>query len=222
VGVLVAAGLADVMAAQSDVLWLAPGTSGGVAGDCRQRYNVGGDEITADGDDARSVTLFLCGDVTTGRGIDHILAHPSDPRLFEPYVKDAGEYVTLAEAVNGPVPRAARDAYMWGDALAELAHRESQIRIANLETSITRSPEPWPGKGIHYRMNPANAGCLAVARLDACALANNHVLDFGFPGLRETLDGARSGDGTSRSCRFIGATTGATTSGRRTGGVRTG
>jgi poly-gamma-glutamate synthesis protein (capsule biosynthesis protein) len=139
-------------------------------------------------DDARAVTLFLCGDVMTGRGIDHILAHPSDPQIFEQYVKDAGEYVTLAEAANGPVPRAARDAYIWGDAIAELAHREPRLRIANLETSITRSMEPWPGKGIHYRMNPANAGCLTAARLDACALANNHVLDFGFQGLRETLD----------------------------------
>jgi poly-gamma-glutamate synthesis protein (capsule biosynthesis protein) len=139
-------------------------------------------------DDARAVTLFLCGDVMTGRGIDHILAQPSDPQIFEQYVKDAGEYVTLAEAANGPVPRAARDAYIWGDAIAELAHREPRLRIANLETSITRSMEPWPGKGIHYRMNPANAGCLTAARLDACALANNHVLDFGFQGLRETLD----------------------------------
>jgi hypothetical protein len=25
------------------------------------------------------VTLFLCGDVTTGRGIDQILAHPFPP-----------------------------------------------------------------------------------------------------------------------------------------------
>jgi poly-gamma-glutamate synthesis protein (capsule biosynthesis protein) len=149
---------------------------------------VGGAEITAGRDDAQAVTLFLCGDVMTGRGIDHILAHPSDPQLFEPYVTDAGEYVALAEAASGRVPRAACDAYVWGDALAELAHRGPRIRIANLETSITRSLEPWPGKGIHYRMNPANAGCLTAARLDVCALANNHVLDFGFTGLRETLD----------------------------------
>jgi poly-gamma-glutamate capsule biosynthesis protein CapA/YwtB (metallophosphatase superfamily) len=29
---------------------------------------------------------------------------------------------------------------------------------------------------------------VTVARPDACALANNHVLDFGRTGLRETLD----------------------------------
>jgi poly-gamma-glutamate synthesis protein (capsule biosynthesis protein) len=37
-------------------------------------------------------------------------------------------------------------------------------------------------------MSPANVPCLAVARPDACVLANNHVLDFGHQGLEETLD----------------------------------
>ena len=32
------------------------------------------------------VTLFLCGDVMTGRGIDQILAFPGDPEIREPYV----------------------------------------------------------------------------------------------------------------------------------------
>src|SRR5207249_667109 len=46
---------------------------------------------------------------------------------------------------------------------------------------------PWPGKGIHYRMHPPNIGSLSAARIDACALANNHVLDWGYQGLSETL-----------------------------------
>jgi poly-gamma-glutamate synthesis protein (capsule biosynthesis protein) len=36
-------------------------------------------------------------------------------------------------------------------------------------------------------MNPANAPVLAAARVDCCMLANNHVLDWGGEGLRETL-----------------------------------
>ena len=36
-------------------------------------------------------------------------------------------------------------------------------------------------------MSPDNLPCVAVARPDVCALANNHVLDFGQRGLRETL-----------------------------------
>lgn len=139
-------------------------------------------------DAARAATLFVCGDLMTGRGIDQIQRHPSDRRLFEAYVTDAGEYVTLAEAASGPIPRAVGDAYVWGDALAELGRVQPRVRIANLETSVTRSGDYWRGKGIHYRMNPDNIGCLTAARLDVCTLANNHVLDFGLRGLSETLD----------------------------------
>ena len=50
-------------------------------------------------------TLFLCGDVMTGRSIDQILPHPVDPQLFEEYVCDAREYVTLAERKNGAIEK---------------------------------------------------------------------------------------------------------------------
>ena len=133
------------------------------------------------------LTVFLCGDVMTGRGIDQALPHPSDPRIHEPFVKDAGRYVDLAEAANGPVPRPVDFSYIWGAALDELARVAPDARIVNLETSITRSGEYWPEKEIHYRMHPDNVQCLTAAGIDVCALANNHVLDFGHPGLRETL-----------------------------------
>jgi poly-gamma-glutamate synthesis protein (capsule biosynthesis protein) len=51
--------------------------------------------------------------------------------------------------------------------------------VINLETSITRSGRFAPGKAVHYRVSPGNVPCLVAARPDACALANNHVLDFG-------------------------------------------
>jgi poly-gamma-glutamate synthesis protein (capsule biosynthesis protein) len=136
----------------------------------------------------RAATVFLCGDVMIGRGIDQILARPGDPTLFEPYVTDAREYVALAENVSGHIARSAGDAYIWGDALAEFARRRPDARVANLETSITRAGEPSPVKSIHYRAHPDNAGCLTAAGIDICTLANNHVLDFGPEGLRETLD----------------------------------
>ena len=60
--------------------------------------------------------------------------------------------------------------------------------MINLETSVTRSADFAPGKPVHYRMSPENLPAVTVARPDACALANNHVLDFGRTGLRETLD----------------------------------
>ena len=137
---------------------------------------------------AGPLTLFLGGDVMLGRGVDQVLAHPGDPRLREEYVRDARTYVELAEATNGPIPRPVDPSWPWGDAVAALAEADPDVRVLNLETSVTRSDEFAPGKAVHYRMSPANVPCLAAVRPDACALANNHVLDFGRPGLAETLD----------------------------------
>src|SRR5881392_1402941 len=134
-----------------------------------------------------SLRLFLCGDVMTGRGIDQALSHPVNPILYEPYVRDAREYVALAEKANGLIPRPLSTDYIWGDALRELERARIDLRIANLETAITSAEAPWPEKGIHYRMHPQNIGCLASAKISAGALANNHVLDWGYDGLSETL-----------------------------------
>jgi poly-gamma-glutamate capsule biosynthesis protein CapA/YwtB (metallophosphatase superfamily) len=154
-------------------------------------------------DDA--VTLFFCGDVMTGRGIDQALPCPSSPELFEGYVHDARDYVALAEAAHGEIPMPVGFDYIWGDALGELARFRPQVRLVNLETSITRHSDPWPHKGINYRMHPDNAPCLQAAGVNCCALANNHVLDWGHEGLRETcrvLDGlgiAHAGAGEDES-----------------------
>ncbi len=131
--------------------------------------------------------LFLCGDVMTGRGIDQALPHSVDPILYEPYVRDAREYIALAEKAHGTIPRPLTFHYIWGDALEELDRAKLDFRIVNLETAITSAETPWPDKAIHYRMHPENIDCLSAARIDACALANNHVLDWGHDGLSETL-----------------------------------
>jgi len=135
---------------------------------------------------AGPVTLFLCGDVMSGRGIDQILPHSCAPRIHEPYLQDARDYVALGERLNGRVSRPVSYSYVWGDALAELAAMAPDVRIVNLETAVTTSEDFWP-KGINYRMHPGNVELLSVARIDCCALANNHVLDWGRPGLAETL-----------------------------------
>jgi poly-gamma-glutamate synthesis protein (capsule biosynthesis protein) len=138
--------------------------------------------------DVQIIRLFLGGDVMTGRGIDQILPHPVDPRIFESYLKSARDYVALSEQRFGPLKLPVDYAYPWGDALAELERQAPDFRIVNLETAVTKRGEPWPGKGIQYRMHPANLPCLAAARLDCCVLANNHVLDWGYEGFADTLD----------------------------------
>jgi poly-gamma-glutamate synthesis protein (capsule biosynthesis protein) len=122
-----------------------------------------------------------------GRGIDQVLPHPSDPRLFESHVKSALGYIELAEGASGRIARPVSFSYVWGDALAELERVKPDARIVNLETAVTASEDAWPSKGIHYRMHPANVPCLTAAGIGCCVLANNHVMDWGRSGLHETL-----------------------------------
>lgn len=138
------------------------------------------------------MTLFLCGDVMLGRGVDQVLPHPGDPELRESYTGDARGYVRLAERANGPIPQPASFSWPWGDALEVLDDVAPDARVINLETTVTQSADFEPGKPVHYRMSPENLPGVTVARPDACAVANNHILDLGRTGLRETLDALAS------------------------------
>ena len=135
----------------------------------------------------QTITLFLCGDVMTGRGIDQVLPYPSDPQIYESYMTSAQGYVKIAEDASGPIPKPVDFAYIWGDALEELRRTNPDVRILNLETAVTASKDYWAGKGINYRMHPRNIPCITAAEIDCCVLANNHVLDWGYAGLTETL-----------------------------------
>ena len=140
------------------------------------------------------VNLFLCGDVMTGRGIDQILPYPGDPTLYEPHTKSSLEYIKLAERASGPIDRPVDFSYIWGDALEIFQREQPRAKIINLETAITRNDVHWSGKDIHYKMSQENIGCLTAAGIDCCILANNHMLDWGIPGLIDslkTLDQAR-------------------------------
>jgi poly-gamma-glutamate synthesis protein (capsule biosynthesis protein) len=130
----------------------------------------------------------MCGDVMAGRGVDQVLPHPADPLLHEPYMKSARGYVELAEKANVPIQQPVSFSYIWGDALEELERVRPDLRIINLETSITKSDDYWKNKSVHYRMNPENISSMTTAKIDYCSLANNHILDWGYSGLTETLE----------------------------------
>ena len=73
----------------------------------------------------------------------------------------------------------------------------ADFTIANLETPITKlsvSPHTGKKKFIHWD-NPTEApAALQRHRIHAVSLANNHVLDFGVPGLEETFAALRQHD----------------------------
>lgn len=131
------------------------------------------------------VRLFVGGDAMLGRGVDQLLPHPGSPELREEFVPGAQHYARAAGL--DPADPPAGFAWPWGDALPLLAGAD--LRLVNLETSATDRGDFASGKVVHYRMHPANLPALTAAGIDACSLANNHVLDFGADGLRDTLDG---------------------------------
>ncbi|MEV5834507.1 CapA family protein [Nocardia sp. NPDC052112] len=139
-------------------------------------------------------TVLLGGDVMLGRGVDQILPHPGDPTLRERCVEDARTYAELAEQINGAFARPVDFRHPWGEVLPILDQLAPQVRLINLETAITADGAFAPVKGIHYRMNPDNVPVLTAIAPVACALANNHILDFGIQGLTDTVAALDSAD----------------------------
>lgn len=62
-----------------------------------------------------------------------------------------------------------------------------QTRLVSLCTppAVTSHSQPTP-KAFNFKLSPANADVLQQLRLGFVATANNHVLDYGQPGLKET------------------------------------
>ena len=135
---------------------------------------------------ANTLRLFLGGDVMTGRAIDQLFAVHNDDDFGKPEHVPARRYLALSAALHGGEMRPVRHDYVWGSALGVLDQAQPDFRLVNLETAITTS-NAWEKKQFSFRMHPANVPCLTSAGIDCCALANNHVLDFGVDGLLETV-----------------------------------
>src|SRR5512139_1969311 len=76
----------------------------------------------------------------------------------------------------------------WGDLLPAL--RSLDAFLVNLECALSRHVEKWRNgyyRPFHFRGDPAVAEVLRAGRVDLASIANNHIGDFGFEGLRETV-----------------------------------
>lgn len=75
----------------------------------------------------------------------------------------------------------------WGDVLPHLL--QADLRIVNLECALTTHLRRWTRseKMFHFRADPEEVRVLQAARIDGCALANNHTLDYEEEGLLDTL-----------------------------------
>lgn len=125
--------------------------------------------------------LFL-GDVMLGRLVDQIFpVHVNAP-------EDEGHARMLFNYRGNPeFHRAGRmpHRYVWDELIDDF--QAVDVRIINLETSVTTHPKKWPDKAFNYRMHPENLKCLTEAQIDYVSLANNHTLDFEVQGMYDTM-----------------------------------
>lgn len=63
----------------------------------------------------------------------------------------------------------------------------ADITVLNLETAITATGAPLGGKQFTFAAPPSALTTLAEAGVDVVSMANNHAVDFGSAGLKDTL-----------------------------------
>ncbi|HYY80165.1 MAG TPA: CapA family protein [Actinomycetes bacterium] len=69
--------------------------------------------------------------------------------------------------------------------------RRADLAMVNLETAVTTRGSP-AGKQFTFRVPGAAFAALQAAGVDVATMANNHGMDFGVTGLRDSLDAARA------------------------------
>jgi poly-gamma-glutamate synthesis protein (capsule biosynthesis protein) len=84
----------------------------------------------------------------------------------------------------GPIVRAEPES-IYGDLLPIL--RRANLRIVNCECALTSAATPVWKSGAVFKGEPAHVKGLTAVPFEVACLANNHVLDYGVAGLRESL-----------------------------------
>jgi poly-gamma-glutamate synthesis protein (capsule biosynthesis protein) len=77
------------------------------------------------------------------------------------------------------------------DPIAPVLSR-ADVAVVNLETAVTERGAPAP-KAYVFRAPASAFSALASGGVDVASVANNHGMDFGATGLRDTLKSARTG-----------------------------
>ncbi len=65
--------------------------------------------------------------------------------------------------------------------------QSAQVGLVNLECPLSTSGQRFSHKKFTFRADPQAAQAMKQAGINAVALANNHIMDFGLPALQDTL-----------------------------------
>jgi len=92
--------------------------------------------------------------------------------------------IMLAGSATATLARTGFD-YPFANTAQEL--RRGDIAMGNLEAPLTRGGREYRDKTYRFRAEPAAAAALKRAGFSVLTLANNHMMDYGDEGLRDTL-----------------------------------
>ena len=70
--------------------------------------------------------------------------------------------------------------------------RRADVAMLNLETAVTERGEMAPDKAYHFRAPASALAAIRSSGVDVVTLANNHGMDWGVTGLRDTLRSAKA------------------------------
>lgn len=98
------------------------------------------------------------------------------PATYDLFV--AGDFCPYSEVCNASVKidSSLKDLLAW-----------ARLRILNLECPITDHGRPITKTGPALKAPPSAEALLAKFKIDICNLANNHIMDFGSTGAKDTL-----------------------------------
>jgi poly-gamma-glutamate synthesis protein (capsule biosynthesis protein) len=107
-------------------------------------------------------------------------------------VRPVGRPVTIAFGGDVHFEGASRSALGGLGAISDVLS-DADLAVVNLETAVTTGGSP-SAKEYNFRAPPSAFDALKSSGVDVATMANNHGMDYGVPGLRDSLRHARAAD----------------------------
>jgi poly-gamma-glutamate synthesis protein (capsule biosynthesis protein) len=156
-----------------------------------------GGAVAAGGDDGRAVVASPAARAPERTRTKPRIEAPRTPAASTRSRLGSGTAVTLAFGGDVHFEPPIRG-YLDADPASVLAPiapvlRGADLAMVNLETAVTDRGEPAPAKAFRFRAPASAFAALRAGGVDVATVANNHGMDYGVTGLRDTLAAAKAG-----------------------------
>ena len=139
----------------------------------------------------RKIAYLFAGLLTLAAAVTGVMiAMPGEPeKITRPDPSEAVEIAFVGDTLLGDYAEKTLKKKGYDAPFVNLRkHLKADYLIGNLEATITTTAKPMSeSKAYSYKQNPLVAGVYAKEGFNAFGLANNHSLDFGVEGLKDTV-----------------------------------